>query len=476
MLRRLQHEVRTLLRDEEPAEHLEDVPKWRQVLRFCVRVGQQFVKNRCFAWASALAYSTLLTLIPLLAVALGITTSILRGEEERIRGWVNQLLFNIAPQLMAMEESAQTQERVERYVMTMINSVQSGALGVSGSIALLVLIFFTLARVEETMNDIWGVTEGRSWYARLVNYWAAITLGPIVIAAGIGYSTSLRLQQTQDWLAHLPIIGSLLVRLIPLPLIALACALFFAFMPKAKVHWQAALLGGAVAGVLLVLNTELSVHFVTQASRNQTIYNSLAAVPVFMVGLYVFWLVLLLGAQVAHTFQNRRSYLIAQLVERVHQEGRELVALRVMIEAGRAFARGERAPTVDELADRLEVPGPLITRTASILLRTRLLVEVNESETDVGFLPGRPLESIRVVDVLDAMRRGVGGRLPTREGATRTTAELALARVADATEQAGMRTLSDLVEDARVAEARAVEEGAGAGRRTLTDEAGTTGA
>src|SRR5690606_6635517 len=151
------------------------------------------------------------------------------------------------------------------------------------------------------------------------------------------------------------------------------CTLFYAFMPKAKVQWRAALVGGLVAGVLWLLNNELSVYSVTQISRggnggvgginqNRAIYRSLVAGPVFMVGLYFFWALLLFGAQVSYTFQHRRSFLMARQAERVHQAGREFVALRIMIEAGRAFCTGAPPPTVDSLAERLEVPGQLITR------------------------------------------------------------------------------------------------------------------
>jgi membrane protein len=453
MLQRLQREVRTLLRDEyhpDPAQE----PRWRHFASFWVLVFRSFARNQCSGWASALAYSSLLAFVPLLAVGIGIATSLLKAEDEQIKSWIHEVLLNVAPQIMRSEDVAETREDVINYVVNTIQNVQSGAVGVVGAIGFLTMILFLLIRIEETLNTIWGVSQGRTWYARLVNYWAAISLLPLLLVAAILSSTSLHFGDT-TWIQNLPLVGQFLVKLIPLPILTAACALFYAFMPKARVHWQAALVGGLVAGILWILNVELSALFVAQIARNQTVYKSLAAVPAALAALYFFWLLLLFGAQVTYCFQNRKTYRAAKEVERVHQEGREFVALRVMIEVGLAFATGSPPPTTDVLAERLEVPGELISRTTSVLLRTRLLAEVTIDEEDGAFLPARPLDAIRVSDIIQAMRRGIGGRLPTRADPSRAAAEETLSRIALAEQQAGARTLADLVADRLNAERQA---------------------
>lgn len=441
MFQNLLQEVRALLDDDEQESGVRS-GRWRPWVRFWVQVGQSFVRNRCPVRASALAYSSLLAFIPLLAVAIGILTSVLKNDQAGIRVWIDGLLQNVVPQLMRSEEFAGTKDVVVTKILDWIGNVHSGALGTGGTVALLVVILFMMARIEETLNDIWGVTRGRSWYARVVNYWAAISLGPIVILSAIGFSTILRLEEIKAWLQHAPFLAGL-TRFAPIPILAGACALFYALMPNTKVQWKSALVGGGVAGVLWFLNNELGAAFVSEAAkRNSAIYGSIAVLPVFMVGLYFFWVLLLFGAQVAYTYQNRRSYLMSRQTDRVHQDGREFVALRIMIEAARAYVGGGGSPSVSVLADRLEVPGQLISHTTSILLRARLLVEVSDGEA--GFLPARPLESITVSDVLEAMRRGVGSRLPTRSDAGRVLAEAELARVVEAERSAGGRNLAEL--------------------------------
>lgn len=432
--------------DHDHIEHAAE-PSWRRFLRFWVRVGQGFARNRCAIRASALAYSSLLAFVPLLAMVIGISSSVLKDNAIEIQSWIDDLLVHLVPQLMNNPEFEDKKNEVVASLQGMIDKVNSGAVSAAGTIGLLALILFMVARVEETLNDIWGVTQGRSWYARLVNYWAAISLGPILIFAGIAYSTTLHLGVTRSWLQGLPLIGSFMVSLIPLPFLCGACAVLYGLMPNTKVAWKSAAVGGLVAGFLWHLNNTLSILFVSQLTRDTTIYGPVSIVPVFMVAMYFFWMILLFGAQAAYTFQNRRSYLTAHQVERVHQDGRELVALLLMIETGRNFYRGRPAPTVDELGARLEVPGQLVSRVAGHLIQTRLLVELNQGEECAGFLPARPLDLIRVADILDAMRRGVGGRPPARTTANREIADAILNRVIQAERQAGNTTLLEVVKD-----------------------------
>ncbi|MCC6231667.1 MAG: YihY/virulence factor BrkB family protein, partial [Verrucomicrobiales bacterium] len=216
-------------------------------------------------------------------------------------------------------------------------------------------------------------------------------------------------------------------------------------MPNTKVEWRAALIGGLMAGLLWHLNNQLSVKFVSQLGRYKAVYGTLAALPVFMVGLYFFWLLLLFGAQVAHTYQNRRSYIASRLTSRVHQDGREWVAIRVMVEAARAFSAGNPAPNPAVLAERLQVPHQLMVQVTQTLLATRLAVEVGAG--DMGLLPARPLDTIRIADILDALRRGVGQRPGTGHDAQAAVVERELVRVREAERQAGDRSLADLVRD-----------------------------
>mgnify|MGYP000865287528 CR=1 FL=1 len=446
MFRRLQLEIRSVL-DEDDDGVAWRWPWLRRFLRFWVLVAEGFIRNRCPVRASALAYSSLLAFIPLLALVVGVSTGVLKNSESQIRGWMDDILIRVAPQLQKSDEVDLTLDQAVTWIFQRIQSVNSGTLGTTGFIALLAVILFMLARIEETLNDIWGVTRGRTWYSRVVNYWAALTLGPIFLVTAVGFSTTLQLNRTQAWLLDRSVFLTLAVENVaPILVLGVVCAAFYILMPNTRVQWRAALVGGGVAGVLWHLNNTWSVEFTSQLTRNSAIYAGLAIVPVFMVGLYFFWLLLLLGAQVTCTYQNRHTFVAARELSRIHQHGREWVALRVMLEVARAYQRGLKPPTGSGLAQALGVPGALVAEVKRTLLQAGLVVEVGNGTGDWPVLPARPVEMMRVTDVLDAMRRGSGTRpLGGSDDLLGKVVEGEMEQVILAEQHAGSRTLAELV-------------------------------
>jgi len=442
MLQRWYAAFWALVQDEEiPAGVMP--PRLVHFLRFWIRVGNGFSRNRCPVRASALAYTSLLALIPLLALVVGIASSVLKGETTKIEESIKVGLNSLMPQMESQPQLVKMREEVTSFVMSSINNVNSGTIGATGSIALIVMIIFMLARIEETLNDIWGVSQNRTWYARVVNYWATISLGPIVIFTAVGFAAVLKTAAVEQIRATLPSAANFFIGLAPIPILAGASALFYAVVPNTKVQWRAALLGGLTAGVLWHLNNTMSVLFISRVSRDSKVFAALAPLPVFMVGLYFFWLLLLFGSQVAYVFQFRQTQLSLRSSERIQQADRELVALRVMIDVGRAFAKSEDTPSVVQLSERLGIPSEILGETVQTLLKNRLLVEA--ASGDIGLMPTRPLERIRVADVLYAMRRGTA-RESAAESAVRSgPAETELARISEAEGKAGARTLAELV-------------------------------
>ena len=278
---------------------------------------------------------------------------------------------------------------------------------------------------RRTFNDIWGVTKGRSWFWSTVLYWAVITLAPVMIIVALGLAKKPHLQLTQGILDNLPPFlvsavmygGSAALHLLPTVFLCGSFALFYRLMPNTRVHWRAAIIGGLVGGLLWHLNNVVSVLYVSRWVTNSKIYGGLAAIPVTMVGLYFSWLILLFGAQVAYSWQNRRAYVQDKQAENINQRGREFIALRLMQCVGQRFLRGERPATVAEMADALVVPSRLVQQIMQTLLTAGLLVEVAGPES--AYSPARALEGINCHHILMALRRGQGEELATRDDPAR---------------------------------------------------------
>ena len=418
---------------------------------FWVLVTRQFVRHRCLIRASALSYSTLLALIPMLAVAIGVTSSLLKNQnEDQYYSYIEKFVANftppdyvstntsagnantgagtnfpaeinsaIAPNSLAasttnlppaiIRTEISSRKKIAHEIYGFVQNIQSSTLGVTGMVVLVFIAISMLSRVEETFNDIWGVTRGRNWLWRIVLYWTTITLGPLLLIAAVGLAGSSHLQATKNVLGQ-TMLGNLFFEFVPLVVLWFTFALVYLLVPNTKVKFSAALVGGITAGTLWHLNNVFGFLYVSRVVTNSKIYGSLGLLPVFMAGLYLSWLILLFGAQIAYAFQNRAAYLQDKLADNVNQRGREFVALRLMTCLGQRFQNALPPATVGEMSVELAVPSRLTQQVLRTLAAAHLVTEVAGAEN--SYLPARPLETINAHDILLALRSGHGQELP----------------------------------------------------------------
>ena len=428
-------------------------------VHFWVLVIRQFVRHRCLVRASALSYSTLIALIPLLVVALSVTSSLLKTQGEaqfqhaiekltsalippatigtNVAASDNHAVMIVTTNLAAAVDGADTnslstnlvaassanaiivpvsaQKEMARQIWVFVQKTQSGALGATGVVLLVFVAISLLGRIEETFNDIWGVTRGRNWLTQIQLYSTAIMLGPLLLITALGLAGGSQFQLVKDFITSTPVIGKIIFHLLPLLVLWLAFTFVYQLLPNTKVKFSAAFVGGAVAGTLWHLNNVFGYLFVSRVFTNSTIYGNLCLLPVFMAGIYLSWVILLFGVQVAYAYQNRAAYLQDRLADNINQRGREFVALRLMTSLGQRFQNGLRPATVFQLSTELGIPSRLTQSVLRTLAHTQLVTEVAGAET--AFVPARPLENITAYDILLALRTGVGQELPLREEA-----------------------------------------------------------
>ena len=485
--------------DESALRSHAELSKVEKFAHFCLMVWRSFTRNRCPVRASALAYASLLALIPMLAVVMSITSSFLKKQgEERIDQFIVRLVANVMPPSMlstnviatvtnavastnnvegtngaaaaapvvvaatnappAMgsqagistgsgrtnesvlpaftkdEQAVKARKEIARRINGFIQNTRSATLGVTGSVLLIFVGISMLGRIEETFNDIWGVARGRNWFTRIVLYWGVISLAPLLMIVALGLATGPHLVGTKELLTTMPFVGRLIFQFLPIVMLCLTLALFYVLIPNTKVNWRAGLVGGLVAGVLWHLNNAVSVLYVSRVVSNSKIYGSLGLVPVFMIGLYFSWLILLFGAQVAYAFQNRATYLEEKQIENINQRGREFIALRLLTCIGQRFFHGQPPPGALEIGQELGVPSRLILQIMQTLCAARLVVEAAGAEP--AYLPARPLESITCHDILLAMRVSQGQELATRDEPARREVYGEFHRIEEAERQA----------------------------------------
>ncbi|MSR64529.1 MAG: YihY family inner membrane protein [Verrucomicrobiae bacterium] len=369
--------------------------------RFVTIVVHGFNHNRCPIRAAALCYNTLLALVPLMVVILGVSKAMLATREDKLFDYCMEAIGKVAPQIdQATEEQ---QQEMRKTLSDALGAVNAGALGLVGSAMLIVTSVSLFSTIERALNDIWGVQRGRSPMMKVVFYWTALTLGSILIFVAIGITGTLKVPAVVGFLEQHGVLN-FLGGLLPLFVLWIGFFLLYLLMPNTKVELRAAILGGVVAGTLWQLNNWANVIYVSKVVSSNKLYGSLGLVPIFMLGLYISWIFVLLGAQVAYTLQNARVLAREKEdeIESPNQHSKELIAMRIMLVIARQFVRAEPPISTTEVSNRIGAPLHLINRTVQRLCDARLLVEIAGNQA--MFEPARPVEQITVHDVLRAMR------------------------------------------------------------------------
>jgi membrane protein len=463
-------------------------PRALRFAHFWLLVIKSFGRNRCPLRATALAYTTLLALIPLLAVSLGLVSGFLQEKgPNATKELIGQLIDAAVPQLKLLDDQKKAQQGValEREgtnvaavlprdhtgataatnavataekkltpreeainrIDELISNANAKTLGFTGFIGLIMVAILLLSTIEGTFNDIWGVTRGRSWLRRLVQYWAMISLGPIAMFSVVYLVSTQYFKSSQEVVETLPLVGKFVVNALPFVVISFTFALLYKTIPNTQVNWRAALMGGIVGGSLWLLLNILNYMNLSRVVNMSKIYGTaLGIIPIFLLGLYFSWLIMLFGAQVAYAFQNRDVYLQEKKAESVNQRNREYVALRVMTLIAQRFENAEKPPTILEIASELAVPSRLAGRVLQPLIEAGLVLEATVGHNEVTYAPGRPTETITCHEVLLTLRAGGGQELETRDEQARPIVCAHFERIAEAERQAALTvTLKDMV-------------------------------
>jgi membrane protein len=246
----------------------------------------RFTEDHCLEVAGSLTYTTLLSLVPLLTVALAVVTAfpVFGNFTSGVDEW---LARNVLP--------AQISSAITKYLAQFAEkAAQLTALGI---VFLAVTALLMMLTIDQALNGIFRVHRERSIAQRLLIYWAVLTLGPILIGVSLtmtSYLVSISLGLAKG----VPLVGELLLLLVPILLTSAAITLLYLWVPNRRVHLRHAVIGGLLAGILFELMKRGFGFYVTRFPTYTAVYGAFAAVPIFLVWLYFSWVVVLLGATV----------------------------------------------------------------------------------------------------------------------------------------------------------------------------------
>jgi membrane protein len=238
-------------------------------------------------------------------------------------------------------------------------------------------------------------------------YWAIISLGTLV---GLTAGTLLSATTIAKKISHLPAglqfleLYGITPHLLSFLLVTGLLAIFYRFIPNTTVRWRPALLGGFIAALFLTINNFLSFLYVNKVISSASLYGSIGIFPVLMFGLYIFWLLILLGGQLTYAVQNADFVTDDRLWNQVSPRVRRLVGLAAFLSVARAFQRNEPEPSANDLVERLRVPGNILNESITRLCDLRLLSPIDTLDEHgqhlVRYQPGRALDHLTLGEFL----------------------------------------------------------------------------
>jgi membrane protein len=365
-------------------------------LRVLILAGRGLGQKRSLVRASALAYSTVLALIPLLALLFAILKGL--GIQRLLAG---HLLERLAPG--SKEFAAQIFQYIENTRVT--------SLGVFGVVVLLLALVVVMTNVEQAFNETWKVSQTRPWRRKLSDYLSIFMIFPILMAGAISVSTAFigHPEIRRLLFGFLPgVFYSATTSLVSLGVLWLAFTFIYVVMPNTHVRLGSALLGGIIGGSLWQVAQWIFAWFQGAATYYNAIYGALYHLLFLVIWMFWSWLIVLFGTEVAYAHQHldrlsreyRRSPAPPEPVD-------EYLALAGLAAIGARFQRRQEPLSLEELGQLLPSGNNLAVRVAQVLQDSNLVVQVAPAgqKNSVRFLPSLPLDQITVKEVLDCLRR-----------------------------------------------------------------------
>lgn len=358
-----------------------------QAARYALALLRDLIEGEISLRAMSLVYTTLLSLVPFLALAFSVLKAF--GVHNQMQPLLQQMLAPLGEQAAVITQN----------IIGFVDNIKVGVLGSIGVGMLLYTAVSMISKIEHSFNFIWKIGQTRGATQRFGEYLSVMIIGPVLVFSALGLTASVRSSAIVTRLAQIEPFGTtllLLTQLAPYTLIVAAFTFLYAFIPNTRVRFKASAGGALFAGLAWETASIGFATFVTGAGRYSAIYSGFAIVIILLIWLYLSWLIVLFGCRLAFYIQNPRY--LSGVVESAPPGSRESewLALRVMSLTAARFIRGQSSLAFEDVQRALAVSGERLERTVADLVRAGVLAEVQ---------PGRVL-------------------LPARDPATYTLGEL----------------------------------------------------
>ncbi len=376
--------------------------------RYTYLAVNEFTQKKTLMTASAMSYATVLGIIPFFVVLVALSKGFLQSRiEEYAPKVIDTMILNAAPVFGFLPDEGpgqQISQTLKEYVNTQILptiiKVDMGHIGVYGALTLIVIAFSLMRTIERSFNDIWGVVDTRSFWTLFTRYWLAMALFPAAMLTLLwlnGFGVFKHIVGLQESIGVIRVFWNQLNSCVA---VWVVFTLIYKFIPDTKVRLNAAIIGGVVGGSLWQLNNLLGFIYVSKAMNVHYLYGSIGIVPIFLIGLYSGWLILLFGAHVSFAAQNfeqlRTKMLGYDPTPALLQEA--AVASAVLI--AKRFSEGGDPLSLDDLSRLSRLPKAFMGQAVTPLVDRKFIHTCGGGE---HYVLGLPAEKVRLGDILSSV-------------------------------------------------------------------------
>ena len=362
-------------------------------LRTVYAVGRDLGDGQLTLRAMSLVYTTLLSLVPLLALSF----SVLKGF-----GVHNQ----VRPTLLTLlEPLGEKGVQIADQVIGFVNNIQVGVLGALGLGFLVYTVITLLQKIEHAFNFVWRVKGVRPLAQRFTQYLSVLLIGPLLVFSAVGVTAAFFGSSTVQDLITIEPLGALfgfLAKLLPFLFVITAFGFVYVLMPNTRVRVGSALVGATVAGVLWQTLGWGFAAFIAGSAKYTAIYAGFAIVIFSMIWLYLNWLIVLIGASIACYHQYPALLVTPRREFRLSNRVKEKIALLIATYIGRNYYSNAPAWSLEDLAGHIGVPLMSVETVLAAIQRAGYIAET--ADDPPLYLPARSFETITVKDLLDTLR------------------------------------------------------------------------
>ena len=343
--------------------------------------------------AMSLVYTTLLSLVPLIAVSF----SVLKGFG--VHNQIEPMLANLLAPLGTKGDEITTN------ILMFVNNMKVGVLGAMGLGMLLYTVVSLIQKIESAFNDVWKITRKRSLARRFSDYLSVLMVGPVLVFSAIGVTaTAMNSSVVQSMMAIEPF-GTLILffsKLLPYLFVIAAFTFIYVFVPNTKVRLRSAIVGAVVSGVLWETTGILFASFVAGSTKYAAIYSGFAILIIFMIWLYLSWLILLFGAHVVFYHQNPeqlRANNEPLILSNRHKEQLSLLIISSLLDA---WHHGNNRLTLKRFVEMFHLPEEAVLDLIDSLRECNLIAETADDEH--SYILAVDPEQITLSDILQVIR------------------------------------------------------------------------